>query len=219
MRRFKFDMRMIRSIQLLEALVLPFVLALFVAGCNSDTGSDQRHEDTPKRYPIGLITTNHGTMHFWLYDETPNHKAKFIELATDHYYDDFVFNRVVEDFVIQGGCPDSPQYFDDSPYLLDPEFVDSIGHVYGALGMGRDNNPEKRSNACQLYVVSKETGLPNLDGNYMIIGKLIKGEETLEKIEHVPVDNSNNPTATVTMKVEVLNLTAAEIEQNYGFKP
>ena len=88
-----------------------------------------------------------------------------------------------------------------------------------ALGMGRDNNPKKQSNACQLYIVSKEAGLPNLDGNYMIFGKIIKGEEVLESVEHVQVDSLNKPLQTVSMKVEVLDLTSSQIETSYGFKP
>ena len=198
-------------------LTLSVLCVGFLGGCKDQP--DESQEEPEKTYPIGVITTNHGAMHFWLYDQTPHHKAKFVELANQHYYDDFTFNRVVLNFVIQGGCPDSPQYFENSPYLLDPEFVDSIGHTYGALGMGRDNNPKKQSNACQLYIVSKEAGLPNLDGNYMIFGKIIKGEEVLESVEHVQVDSLNKPLQTVSMKVEVLDLTSSQIETSYGFKP
>ena len=112
-----------------------------------------------------------GEMLFWLYDETPKHKASFIKLAEENYWDSLTFNRVINNFVIQGGCPDTPEGFSDSPYLIEPEFSDSIKHIYGAVGAGRDDNPEKLSAGCQFYIVLNKKGLPRLDGNYMIFGK------------------------------------------------
>jgi peptidyl-prolyl cis-trans isomerase B (cyclophilin B) len=169
------------------------------------------------QYPIGVVHTDLGKMYFWLYDETPNHKAKFIELANGKVYDEYSFNRVVRNFVIQGGCPDSVKYFENSPYLLDPEFVDSLGHSYGALGMGRDDNPKKQSNACQFYIVNKEQGLPQLDGNYMIFGKIIKGVEVLEAIEKVPTDNTDTPIDKIPLSVTILHLTKAQLLADFGF--
>lgn len=181
--------------------------------------SCSKSDSKPKaeEYPIGHIETRLGDMYFWLHDETPNHKAKFIELANEDYYDDFTFNRVVKNFVIQGGCPDSVQYFENSLYLLDPEFVDSLGHIYGALGMGRDNNPEKQSNACQIYIVNKEAGLPNLDGNYMIFGQIIKGTDVLEAIEDEPTNQHDMPTEDIPLKVSVKMMTEAELDTELGF--
>jgi len=170
-----------------------------------------------KQYPIAVVHTDLGKMYFWLFDETPNHKVKFIELANSKVYDEYSFNRVVRNFVIQGGCPDSVKYFENSPYLLDPEFVDSIGHTYGALGMGRDDNPKKQSNACQFYIVNREQGLPQLDGNYMIFGKLIKGVEVLEAIEKVPTDNTDTPIDKIPLSVTILHLTKAQLLADFGF--
>ena len=141
-----------------------------------------------------------------------------MELANAKHYNQFTFNRVVNDFVIQGGCPDSVQYFKDSPYLLDPEFNDSIKHIYGALGMGRDNNPEKRSNACQIYIVSKENGLPNLDGDYMIFGIIIKGKDVLENIESQQTDSNNKPLENISMEVQIVEFTEKELLSNFSFE-
>lgn len=66
-----------------------------------------------KTYPIGQIKTNMGEVLFWLYDETPNHKASFIKLANQNYWDTLTFNRVIKNFVAQGGCPDTPEGFAD----------------------------------------------------------------------------------------------------------
>lgn len=170
-----------------------------------------------KTYPVAHIETRLGEMYFWLHDATPKHKTKFIELANDNYYNDFTFNRVVKNFVIQGGCPDSVQYFENSPYLLDPEFVDSLGHIYGALGMGRDNNPEKQSNACQIYIVNKESGLANLDGNYMIFGQIIKGTDILEAIEVEPTNQYDMPNVDIPLTVSVKYKTEEELNVEFGF--
>lgn len=152
-------------------------------------------------------------MLFWLYDETPIHKESFIKLANERYWHDYTFNRVVKGFVIQGGCPDTPEGFADSPYLLQPEFNDSIKHIYGALGAGRDGNPEKLSAGCQLYIVHDKEGIPRLDGNYMIFGQMLKGFDVLEAIAVVDVDSLDKPHVDVPMEVYVLEMTSEELSE------
>ncbi len=109
-------------------------------------------------YPVGRIRTDLGEILFYLYPETPNHRASFIKLAGQHYWDSLTFNRVIKNFVAQGGCPDTPAGFAGSPYNLAPEFNDSLRHVYGAVGAGRDDNPEKLSAGCQFYIVANQAG-------------------------------------------------------------
>jgi peptidyl-prolyl cis-trans isomerase B (cyclophilin B) len=186
------------------------VIGLF--GCKNKDKQPVSDEPT---YPVAFVDTRLGEMYFWMYDETPNHKAKFIELANEKHYNQFTFNRVIKNFVIQGGCPDSVQYFENSPFLLDPEFVDSIGHHYGALGMGRDGNPEKKSNACQFYVVNKEAGLPFLDGEYMIFGTMIKGYDVLEAIEVEPTNANDQPLADIPLHVAIKEYTRQELSDTF----
>ena len=168
-------------------------------------------------YQVGQINTAHGEMLIWLYDETPTHKSSFIELASAGYWDSLNFNRVIEGFVIQGGCPDTPEGFGDSPYLLDPEFKDDLKHVYGAVGAGRDNNPEKLSAGCQFYIVHDQEGIPRLDGNYTVFGQVFKGLETLEKIATLATDSLDAPLETVNLDVNIIELTEAQLKEN-GFK-
>lgn len=175
--------------------------------------SPQSKEST---YPVGQIITPLGEMLFWLYDETPLHKASFIKLASRNYWDTLTFNRVVEGFVIQGGCPDTPEGFKDSPYLIQPEFRDHIKHEYGSLGAGRDENPEKLSAGCQLYIVQNKEGIPRLDGDYMIFGKMIKGFPVLDAIASVPTDETDMPLTSVNMDVNVIYMTARQLEF-YGY--
>ncbi|MGB0999198.1 MAG: peptidylprolyl isomerase [Flavobacteriales bacterium] len=159
---------------------------------------------TPKKEAqTGVISTNFGTIKFHLHPETKNHKAAFIKLANEKHYDQFHFNRVIKDFVIQGGCPDLPEYFENSPHLLNPEFLPQYKHQYGAVGMGRDNNPEKQSNACQLYIVSNKSGLPRLDGDYMIFAQVFEGFDVLEQIQNLETDSLDQPLEHVDMRVWV----------------
>lgn len=96
-----------------------------------------------KKIEVGQIITPLGEILIMLDERTPRHRESFIELAEAGYWDSLTFNRVIPDFVAQGGCPDTPEGFNDPEYLLEPEFDPSLTHVYGAIGAGRDNNPDK----------------------------------------------------------------------------
>ena len=170
-----------------------------------------------RTYPIAQIKTPQGEILFWLYDETPHHKASFIKLANAGYWDSLTFNRVIKNFVAQGGCPDTSAGFVGSPYLLEPEFVDSLKHVYGTVAAGRDDNPGKISAGCQFYIVHNKNGLARLDGNYTVFGKVIKGMDVVDAIVSVPKDSADAPLTPVTLDVNIINLTAKELTQ-YGFK-
>lgn len=159
-----------------------------------------------KKVEIGQINTPYGEILIWLYDETPNHKASFIQLAKVHYWDSFTFNRVIPDFVIQGGCPDTKEGFTDSTYLLKPEFVPSLKHTYGAFAAGRDNNPGKYSARCQFYIVENKEGVPRLDGNYTVYGKVITGMDVVEKIAHVVRDKADMPLTPVKLDVNIIKI-------------
>ncbi len=202
-------------------LLIPILFLSFCyLSCNKDESSEPAVQcglTEEETYPIVEIETHLGMMRFWLYDQTPNHKAKFMELANEEHYDSFTFNRIVTNFVVQGGCPDSPQYFENSPYIIPPEFVDSIRHDYGALGMGRDDNPEKNSNACQFYIVNKESGLSFLDGDYTVFGKIIDGEEVLESIEIEPTDNTDTPITDIPLQVTIKEYSVEELLTLFDF--
>ncbi|GAB4015671.1 peptidylprolyl isomerase [Spirosoma koreense] len=172
-----------------------------------------------KTYPVGQIKTDKGDVLFWLYDETPNHKASFVKLAKAGYWDTLTFNRVIKNFVAQGGCPDTPAGFAGSPYLLKPEFRPAIRHVYGAVGAGRDNNPQMLSAGCQFYIVQNRKGEHRLDDKYTVFGQVFKGMEVIDAIVAVKTDSTNTPLSPIKLDVNVLNLTAAELKsQGYSVK-
>ena len=166
-----------------------------------------------KTYEIGEIKTPKGEIWVWLHDETPNHKASFIQLANDGYWDSLTFNRVIPDFVVQGGCPDTPEGFNDPEYLLKPEFDSKLLHNYGALGAGRDGNLDKLSARCQFYIVQNKEGEHRLDGDYTIFGKVIKGMEVIDAIVLVERDSTNQPFTPIPLDVNIIEITAKELQK------
>jgi len=171
-----------------------------------------------KTYKVGQILTKKGEILFWIFDETPVHQASFIKLANANYWDSLTFNRVIKNFVIQGGCPDKPEGFSNSPYLLKPEFNDNLKHVYGAVGAGRDDNPKKLSAGCQFYIVHDKDGIDRLDGNYTIFGQVFKGLDVLDAIASVETDSLDAPLTDLNLDVNVVHLTKEELNE-YGFSP
>ena len=171
----------------------------------------------PKTYRVGRIETRLGEILFVLSDLTPRHKASFEKLAASHYWDTLTFNRVIRNFVAQGGCPDTPEGFGGSPYLLAPEFNDSLRHVYGAVGAGRDDNPGQLSAGCQFYIVANRNGLPKLDDHYTVYGQVFKGMDVVEKIVSEPKDSTNKPYTAIPLHIDVVDMTAAQLEAD-GYK-
>ncbi len=122
-------------------------------------------KDKKKDYLI-TITTDMGVMQGILFDQTPKHKENFIKLAQEGFFDSTNFHRVIKDFMIQGGDPNSK---DDDPsndgrggpgYTVDAEFRDNLYHVKGALSAARQgdaSNPQKRSSGSQFYIVQGTT--------------------------------------------------------------
>ncbi len=109
------------------------------------------------------IETEFGTMTAELYNATPKHRDNFIKLAEEGYYNDLLFHRVMNGFMIQGGDPKSrnapagqPLGMGGPNYQVPAEFVDSLVHVKGALAAARipdSANPEKKSSGSQFYIV------------------------------------------------------------------
>jgi peptidyl-prolyl cis-trans isomerase B (cyclophilin B) len=183
-----------------------FLAIVVLQACACFQAQGQNHQ----KIPVGHIQTPLGSIWLELDERTPNHRSSFIELAEAGYWDSLTFNRVIPQFVAQGGCPDTPEGFTDPEYLLAPEFDPNLTHVYGALGAGRDDNPDKLSARCQFYIVQHPDGLHRLDGNYTVFGRVIKGMEIVDKIVQVPRDTKDQPLQAITLKVEIKYLSEQE---------
>jgi len=106
------------------------------------------------------IVTDYGTMIIELYNETPLHRDNFVKLVKEGTYDSLLFHRVIENFMIQGGDPDSRHAKagdnlgeGDLPYKVEAEFNPTLFHKRGALGAARDGNLQRASSAVQFYIV------------------------------------------------------------------
>lgn len=116
-----------------------------------------------KKDYVVTIKTPFGDMVAILYDETPKHKANFIKLAQEHFFDSLLFHRVISGFMIQGGDPDSKKaklgdrLGNGGPgYTTEAEFVPALFHKKGALSAARQSdavNPQKASSGSQFYIV------------------------------------------------------------------
>ncbi|MBP7821333.1 MAG: peptidylprolyl isomerase [Saprospiraceae bacterium] len=128
----------------------------------SNTKDIKLNIDAPSKCLVE-IQTDFGNMIVELFDSTPQHRDNFLKLAEEHYFDDLLFHRVIEGFMIQGGDPNSkgakagvPLGSGGPSYTIPAEFVDTLAHIKGALAAARtgDNvNPQKRSSGSQFYIV------------------------------------------------------------------
>jgi peptidyl-prolyl cis-trans isomerase B (cyclophilin B) len=157
-----------------------------------------------QRKKIIQILTPQGEILVWLYNETPKHKASFLKMAKEGYWDGATFNRVIPNFVAQGGCPDTPEGFTDSTMTLAPEFVPGISHEYGSFGAGRDDNPKMNSAKCQFYIVHNKEGLARLNNKYTVFGKVIKGMDVVDKIVNAPRNKNDAPLQEIKMDINVV---------------
>lgn len=106
------------------------------------------------------IETNKGDIFLRLYNETPKHRDNFMKIIKDKKLDGTLFHRVIKDFMIQGGDPESknakPKQLlgsGDLGYMIPAEFNPNLIHKKGALAAARNNNPEMASSASQFYIV------------------------------------------------------------------
>ena len=118
-----------------------------------------------------LIETSKGNITVKLYNETPHHRDNFIKLANEGFYDGTLFHRVIKNFMIQGGDPESKGApagkmlgTGDTGYTLPAEFVyPQYFHKRGVLSAARQGdevNPERRSSGCQFYIVTGQVYTP-----------------------------------------------------------
>ncbi len=169
------------------------------------------------------IKTPLGTMIMWLNKKTIKHRNNFISLAQKQFYDSTLFHRCVTNFVIQGGDPLTKDNIPGNDgtggpgYQIDAEIDTALyKHDFGAVGTARDNNPEKKSNGSQFYIVTQTGGSHFLDNNYTVFGRIIKGMDIALLINKQP-KTSDKPNTKIDMDVNLLYKTHKEITDEYGY--
>jgi peptidyl-prolyl cis-trans isomerase B (cyclophilin B) len=136
-----------------------------------------------------LLLTNHGQMVVRFFpDKAPGHVQNFVKLAKEHFYDGTKFHRIIQGFMIQGGCPNTKEGASGQPgtgnsgTFLKAEFNDTK-HDRGILSMARSASPDSAST--QFFVLHGRA--PHLDNQYSAFGILESGFDTLDKIAGVRV--------------------------------
>jgi len=186
---------------------LLFTLAAVAAFCGlvaqaEDKPKTESKVSTPTSDEVAVITTTEGTMvlEFWP-DVAPNHVANFKKLATSGFYDGTAFHRVIKGFMIQGGDPltkdDSQQarWGTGGPgWKVNAEF-NKKSHVRGVLSAARSQDPN--SAGSQFFICHDRATF--LDGQYTAYGKLIKGDEVLEKINTTATGPNDRPVKKITV--------------------
>ena len=173
-----------------------------------------------KETEVAVISTKYGDMIVEFFpDVAPMHVESFVALANEKYFDGTTFHRVIPDFVIQGGDPNSKlenrslhgtggragKFFgigdekDSSTWLIPQEF-NSIAHEKGVLSMARTNDPNSASS--QFFVCHGDPSF--LDNNYTVFGKVIQGLEVIDSIANVEKDMNDNPLEKIEMTVKMM---------------
>lgn len=142
------------------------------------------------------ITTSLGNITVRLYDETPLHRDNFLKLAKEGFYNGTLFHRVIRDFMIQGGDPDSvnapagKRLGTGGPdYTLEAEILPSLFHKRGALAAARQGdevNPERRSSGSQFYIV---WGQVYNDGQLRQMGKQLEMQRLQSIFQSLAADH------------------------------
>jgi len=166
-------------------------------GADSDKGGTMADmtEKTGEENRIADIETSMGTMTVELYEErAPNTTSNFIELANRGFYNNLIFHRVIDDFMIQGGDPKGDGT-GGSEKTIKLETHPELTHVDGAVAMARSQHPDSASS--QFYIC--DGAQPRLDGQYAVFGRVTNGMDVVRAIAQVETDSRNRPLKNVTI--------------------
>lgn len=180
----------------------------------------------PKKDMLVTISTQFGEMKLILFDDTPLHKANFLKLARQGFYDSTTFHRIIDNFMIQGGDGKTKGSSSGMPgagdisYQIPAEIVPTHKHVRGAVAaarMGDRINPKRESSGSQFYIVENHQGSPHLDNAYTVFGQVIAGLEVVDKIAEQPKGYMDRPLNPIRMAVKVEKLKKKKITKLYGY--
>ena len=160
-------------------------------------------------YPRAKITLEDGgEVLLELYPGTaPESVRNFTELANKGFYDGLVFHRVIKGFMIQGGCPDG--IGSGGPgYSIKGEFSANgvenyLQHTKGVLSMARSSDPD--SAGSQFFIVHEDA--PHLDGNYAAFGRVVQGQDVVDRIAECETGKGDRP-------VEDVRISTIRVEQS-----
>lgn len=203
-----------------------FILVALVAySCSIQKGGTSSG-GKGNRDSIVSLNTKFGEVVLVLFPETPIHRKNFLKLSSQKFYDSTSFHRLINNFMIQGGDPNSK---DTNPgndgqggpgYTLPAEFNPLFSHNQGALAaarMGDMVNPQKESSGSQFYLVDGPSGSHHLDNNYTVFGQVIKGIDVVQTIASQPKGGGDRPNSDIKMWMKVIPMKRELVTKTYGY--
>jgi peptidyl-prolyl cis-trans isomerase B (cyclophilin B) len=195
--------------QLLARLMVVLAVAVLGLGYGTAIAADQAPEskEAPKKEPRAIIKTKFGEIEIAFFsDKAPKHVENFTKLAKEGFYNGTIFHRVIPNFMIQGGDPNTKDpkkkdlYGSGGPgYSVNAEFNDTP-HKRGIVSMARAQDPN--SAGSQFFIVVEDSRF--LDGKYTAFGEVVKGIGVADKIVNAPRDARDNPLERIEMTVTVV---------------
>ena len=194
----------------LSAILLLVSFSPCISQTLNSSNSTPMKESTNPSTPQVIIHTTSGdmTVEFWS-DVAPKTVANFLKLSREGFYNGTAFHRIIKGFMIQGGCPKSKQGANGMPgtggpgYQIKAEF-NNRSHQKGVLSMARSQDVD--SAGSQFFICHGDASF--LNNKYTAFGKLIKGEEVLDKIAAIPCTGPEN--SSPTQRVEITGVELIE---------
>ncbi len=159
-----------------------------------------------------LISSSFGDIEIELYKDTPLHRANFIYLVKQHYFDETFFHRVVPNFIIQAGNSDlvstqKKRAALGKEYLLPAEIIPGRVHEYGTVSGAKEyrENPDNKTAPYEFFIfLGPKSSTTHLNGKYTIFGKVTKGMDVVEEISKVKADDGDWPLQNIYITAKVL---------------
>ncbi len=158
------------------------------------------------------IYTDFGNIDILLFDKTKFHRANFIFLTKQNYFDNTQFYRVIDNFIAQAGNSDDRRVkrkrMNIGKYLLPTDTKRGYRHDRGVISMPSSeiDNPHKLASPYEFFIVTQRGGAHFLDGDYTIFGRVTKGMDVVDKITAVDTDDADWPLKNIYIKkVEIID--------------
>lgn len=208
---------MFKSIYKKTIVLLLIVICIvpLTSSCSKSNAKNNNQEvaEVTSNVKIQFEMENGDKMVFELYPEfAPKTVNNFVSLTKAGFYDGLTFHRILEGFMVQGGAPNG-NGAGVSEKTIKGEFKENgfakntLSHTRGVLSMARSGNPDSASS--QFFIMHGDE--PGLDGKYAAFGKLISGEDTLDKIAATPVTLSDSMPDEMSKPTEIVKIKSVTL--------
>lgn len=196
----------------MKTLISLLCVALLVGACKETSSKATANQPKDNMDEVAIIETKFGKIVIEFFSEdAPKTTANFKKLAREKYYNGTTFHRVIPNFMIQGGDPNtksdphSSRAGSGGPGYTVPAEIKQL-NVRGAVAtarLGDQANPKRASSGSQFFINVKDNGF--LDkGGYTVFGRVVKGMEVVDQIVSVPRNSRDNPDEPVKMEVKLV---------------